>query len=376
MQQASIQSAFISGTDVVFVDVEANIELGMPGFTIIGIDGGYACETAEKVRCAVKSSGFGWPRGRITVNIGPTHVKKRGFSFDLAIATAILVASGQVSPNRFENTLVVGELSLDGTVLPGIRGFVAYALEAKAFGMALCTSPFQGRVGSYMPDAEVDCLDKLSGLRDGKCSKLIALTNTEGVDTEAQHGMESFAFDLEQIAQERSGMLLMTNDADRAFQMAKCILSAMAPASEEERAEIACVHSCADVIFEGVRPLRAPHHSVTLSGLIGGGMPVFPGEISLAHGGVLFLQDLEEFSPSSVSAIEATRKSREVAIVRADGRVTMPADCTIVATAKPCPCGRFGDPRHECTCSSNSVLTYQRRLEQSADRLGIPVVSY
>lgn len=365
--RCTVQGAALVGVRAIPVDVEVAVTKGLPGFQIVGMVDAAVQEAKERVRVALKSSGFEMPGDRVLVSLAPSALKKTGSGYDLAIAAGILVATGQIAASAVKGSLLVGELSLDGGVRP-VKGLLAYALCARDHGLALTCSqfadglvPFEGLVEhgvftlrdiaanryerfDYCPDCNVKPehdYSEISGNEIAKRAFVIAATGNHGV-------------------------LMMGPPGSGKSMLAERLPSIMPPLTHSEMLEAALVHSVAgeDVagILSGIRPFRAPHHSATGPALIGGGNPVRPGEISLAHHGVCFFDELPEFKPSVLQQLRQPLEAGYITIARADGSVTFPANFLLVSASNPCPCGYFGDPEHTCTCSERRIRDYQNRI--------------
>ena len=371
MTRVELKSAFIHGADAVPVVVEVSVEQkSLPSFNIVGLVDAAVIETRERVRCAIRSVGYDYPEnGRILVNLAPSTIRKTGSSFDLPIALGILAATGQIDHTLLENTLSFGELNLSGRVVENERGFSAFADLARKENLALVCSPVQSGIPSDIDNIETKCLDNISDIRDGAITtiSLFCHTEREKADVENIEGYQWLIDGIEQAIREKRGIVVFTRPDKTINQIIANIPMMMPDMTEEEMRVCSRIHSCVKEPFDGLRPFRAPHHSAALVSLLGGGKPIYPGEVSLAHNGVLFLENLEEFSPSALSQIKVAQKERAAHIVRADGQVAIPSNFMFVATASPCPCGHYGNPDHECRCNTERVLTYQDRLKSWAN---------
>lgn len=370
--QCAVVSATVRGVDVVPVMVEVAVSSGLPGMAIVGMPDAAVQEARERVRSAIRSAGFSMPGEKIVVNLAPADVRKTGSGFDLPIAVGILVASQQVDPAWARETLYVGELSLGGRVRP-VSGSLACAVCARTLQCDFVCA----REGDPIPLADVrtyaiDCLDQL-GAEGGAAVVLAAHSRGSRASTVVVsedfcdvrgHEMAKRAFQI--AATGAHGMLMMGPPGSGKTMLASRIPTILPPLTDDEMLETAVIHSVAgepiDAIVAGCRPFRHPHHSATMAGLIGGGSPIRPGEISLAHRGVLFLDEIPEFKVSALQSLRQPLEKGTVTVTRAEGNVVFPANFMLVAAANPCPCGYFGDAEHDCRCTVPQIRTYQNRI--------------
>lgn len=359
----TVKTSLVRGCEALPISVEVSVEPGLPGFHIVGMVDAAALEGRERVKCAIKSAGFEYPgNAKVLANITPSHIRKQGSSFDLPIAVGILVATGQVS-KRFLECSYFGELSLCGDVL-ATRGALCHAVSCMKTEtpcvLAASSTEVPAGLGARGLRNLSDLRDAL--LSDIGCTGTCADSQIDFADI-AGHEAEKRAC---QVA--AAGMLpiMFMGPAGVKTMIARRIPTIMPALDDETRMETACAHSAAGLDATGVLggqvPFRAPHHSATLAGLIGGGSPVIPGEVALANGGVLFLDRIEEFASRQLQALRQPLAEGAAVITRADGSYRMPARFLLAGAANPCPCGQFGSPEGDCTCPEHAISSFQDKL--------------
>ncbi len=371
MTQASVRTATIRGVEATPVQVQADVSRGLPSFHVVGLADPAVLEARERVRAAFHASGFKFPTSRVVVNLAPAPLRKRGTGFDLPIALALLLATGQVSGESHGHSHVVGELALDGTVRD-VEGLLAHALLAQSEDRVLLGPPSARLLAAALGGLVARPVDRLGQLLE-RCGEehvppepAPEATHAAAPDVSDVVGQDAALRALEIAATDGHNLLLVGPRGAGKTMLASRMSGVLPPMRRRERVETALVHSVAGLdesaALSGIRPFRSPHHTCTRAGLIGGGTPAGPGEASLAHNGVLFLDELPEFAPSALQALRQPVEDGEITLVRADGPVRLPARFTLVAAMNPCPCGHAGDPEKPCTCAPAAVERYLARI--------------
>ena len=370
---ARVKTAVTVGFDGQLVTVECDMTKGLPAFNIVGLADKAVGESRERVRAAITNSDFMFPAKRITINLAPANLAKEGSHLDLPIAIAILVASGQILQKSLDGILLAGELSLDGELRP-IRGSLSLAECARTHDLQTIILPAENASQAALLDnlsvvgatTLTDVVLHLIGEKiiPPTSKSVVENTCSDTPSIDEIRGQDFAKRALEIAAAGHHNLLLSGPPGAGKTMLARTLPGLLPPMTSDEVFITTKIYSLAgesdDVIL--TRPFRAPHHTASFVALIGGGSKVKPGEISLANNGVLFLDEIPEFSRTSLEALRQPLEDRTISISRATGKVTYPADFMLVATQNPCPCGYFGDEKRACTCSQMMILNYQKKL--------------
>jgi len=386
---ARVFSCAVIGLDGVIIEVEVDYTNGLPGMTIVGLPDTAVQESRERVQTAVKNAGLHFPRHRLVVNLAPASVRKEGPAYDLPIALGVIILSGRLPLEAVENTLVIGELSLDG-IVRHTRGILPMAAAARANGYRRMVVPaVDAAEAALIPDIEIIPVNTLAQLYDHLTGRhlIAAFQPSENelaplfisTDFAEVKGQEHVKRALEVAAAGGHNCLLVGSPGAGKTLLARAMPGILTEMSLEESLDVTKIYSVADQLPPDTplikhRPFRAPHHTISHAGLVGGGNIPHPGEISLAHRGVLFLDEFPEFGSRVLEVMRQPMEDKVVTISRAKGSLTFPANFQLIAAMNPCPCGFFGDAQKPCTCSHSTVTKYQKRISgPMLDRIDIHI---
>lgn len=375
---SKLKTCVLQGLNGFVVDVESDLSRGLPMFNIVGLPDTAIKESKERVRTAIKNSGYEFPLNRITINLAPANIKKEGSQMDLSIAIGILIADGKVSDKNISNLVFLGELALDGSI-NSIDGALPMIISMREENIRRCIVPYENKEEcSVISDMEIipvrnlnEVVDYLNGIQIIEPFYNSNLENNEenyefNIDFSDIKGQEGLKRALEVAAAGSHNLLIIGPPGSGKTMAARRLPTILPKLSFEEAVEVTKIYSIAGLLHKKTlieeRPFRSPHHTASNISLIGGGRIPRPGEVSLAHNGVLFLDELPEFQRNVLEVLRQPIEDGVVNISRINANITYPAKFMFIASMNPCPCGYYGDSQHDCTCSQGSIDKYLGKI--------------